>query len=154
MHLSGRSAWNTTCRERLTRLSHAGHSLTFACDQAGRLTRLTNENGEHATFAWDTMDRLTQERPDRLLSPKTRCANGATRPDCLFFAAHGLRKAICRRIAEAEGDVFKVMAVSRYTDIKEAQKYCDRFNRKGQTNSAITGVPDEVVGEPNLTNPS
>src|SRR5690606_33523133 len=113
MQLSGRSAWNTTCRERLTRLSHAGHSLTFACDQAGRLTRLTNENGEHATFAWDTMDRLTQERPDRTLSPKTRCANGATRPDCLFLLPMGCvrpsvagsrrPKAMCSRLWRSAG---------------------------------------------------
>ena len=60
-------------------------------------------------------------------------------PHC---SSHGLRKAICRRIAEVEGDVFKVMAVSGHTDIKEAQKYCDRFNRKGKADSAIAGLPD------------
>ncbi|MBP0714258.1 RHS repeat-associated core domain-containing protein [Burkholderia sola] len=46
---------------RLTHRSHAGHSLAFAYDAAGRLAQLTNENGEHTHFAWDAMDRLTQE---------------------------------------------------------------------------------------------
>ncbi|MCP1106292.1 DUF4329 domain-containing protein [Serratia nevei] len=46
---------------RLVRRSHAGNSLAFAYDSAGRLTQLTNENGEHTHFAWDAMDRLTQE---------------------------------------------------------------------------------------------
>jgi YD repeat-containing protein len=46
---------------RLVRRSHAGTSLGFAYDAAGRLTQLTNENGEHTTFAWDVMDRLARE---------------------------------------------------------------------------------------------
>ncbi len=46
---------------RIVRRSHAGQSLGFAYDAAGRLTQLTNENGEHTTFAWDVMDRLTRE---------------------------------------------------------------------------------------------
>ncbi|MFE1572860.1 RHS repeat-associated core domain-containing protein [Comamonas odontotermitis] len=46
---------------RLVRRSHAGTSLGFAYDAAGRLTQLTNENGEHTTFAWDVMDRLAKE---------------------------------------------------------------------------------------------
>lgn len=46
---------------RLVRRSHAGHSLAFAYDVAGRLTQLTNENGEHTTFAWDAVDRLVRE---------------------------------------------------------------------------------------------
>ncbi|QNP47416.1 RHS repeat protein [Diaphorobacter aerolatus] len=46
---------------RLTRRSHAGHSLAFAYDVAGRLALLTNENGEHTRFEWDVMDRLARE---------------------------------------------------------------------------------------------
>lgn len=73
----------------------------------------------------------------------------AALPNC---SSHGLRKAICRRIAEVEGDVFKVMAVSGHTDIKEAQKYCDRFNRMGKADSAIHGLPSGAESEQNLTN--
>ncbi len=46
---------------RLVRRSYAGHSLGFAYDAAGRLTHLTNENGENTTFIWDVMDRLARE---------------------------------------------------------------------------------------------
>ena len=46
---------------RLVRRSHAGQSLEFAYDAAGRLTQLTNENAEHTTFTWDVMDRLHKE---------------------------------------------------------------------------------------------
>ncbi len=46
---------------RLVRRSHAGTNLGFAYDAAGRLVQLTNENGEHTTFAWDVMDRLARE---------------------------------------------------------------------------------------------
>ncbi|WP_410968178.1 hypothetical protein, partial [Salmonella sp. SAL04281] len=30
-------------------------------DAAGRVTQLTNENGSHSAFTWDTLDRLTQQ---------------------------------------------------------------------------------------------
>ena len=67
-------------------------------------------------------------------------------------SSHGLRKAICRRSAEIEGDVFKVMAVSGHTDIKEAQKYCDRFNRMNKADSAISRLPSGVDGGQTLAN--
>lgn len=68
-------------------------------------------------------------------------------------SAHGLRKAICRRVAEIEGDVFKVMAVSGHTDIKEAQKYCEAFGRQKKADAAISSLPSGGNGEQRLTNP-
>lgn len=67
-------------------------------------------------------------------------------------SSHGLRKAICRRVAEIEGDVFKVMAVSGHTDIKEAQKYCEAFGRRKKADAAIASLPDGANGEQNSTN--
>lgn len=67
-------------------------------------------------------------------------------------SAHGLRKAICRRIAEIEGDVFKVMAVSGHKNLKEAQRYCDQFGRKAKADSAIASLPSGGNREQNLTN--
>ncbi len=67
-------------------------------------------------------------------------------------SAHGLRKAICRRIAEVEGDVFKVMAVSGHRDIREAQKYCERFGRHAKADSAIASLPSGAKAEQKLTN--
>ncbi len=70
-------------------------------------------------------------------------------PNC---SSHGLRKAICRRIAEIEGDVFKVMAVSGHHDLKEAQKYIDKYNRKAKADSAIESLPSGGNQERNLAN--
>lgn len=67
-------------------------------------------------------------------------------------AAHGLRKAICRRIAEVEGDPFKVMAVSGHHDLKEVQRYCEKFGRIAKADSAIASLPSGGNGEQNLTN--
>ncbi|MFV0301709.1 MAG: hypothetical protein ACK5IP_12670 [Paracoccus sp. (in: a-proteobacteria)] len=55
-------------------------------------------------------------------------------------AAQRLRKAICRRVAEIEGNVFKVMAVSGHHDLKQAQRYIDRYNRKAKADSAIESL--------------
>ncbi|WP_326538133.1 RHS repeat-associated core domain-containing protein [Pseudorhodoferax sp.] len=46
---------------RLVKQTHAGLSLGFEYDVAGRLTRLVNENGAQSRFAWDALDRLVQE---------------------------------------------------------------------------------------------
>jgi YD repeat-containing protein len=46
---------------RLTQRTHGGLRLQFEYDLAGRLTRLINENNSQSRFAWDVMDRLTQE---------------------------------------------------------------------------------------------
>lgn len=70
-------------------------------------------------------------------------------PNC---TAHGLRKAICRRIAEIENDVFKVMSVSGHKDIKQAQKYIEAFGRKAKADAAIHSLPYGANGEQNLTN--
>lgn len=70
-------------------------------------------------------------------------------PHC---SSHGLRKAICRRIDEIEGDVFKVMAVSGHHDLKEAQKYIDKYNRKAKANSAIGSLPGGGNQERTLAN--
>lgn len=70
-------------------------------------------------------------------------------PNC---SSHGLRKAICRRIAEIEGDVTKVMAVSGHHDLKEAQKYIDKFNRKAKADSAIESLPGGGNREQKLAN--
>lgn len=67
-------------------------------------------------------------------------------------SSHGLRKAICRRIAEAEGTAFQIMSVSGHISLKEAQKYCEEFGRKGLADSAIASLPGGANGEQKLTN--
>lgn len=46
---------------RVTRRWQRGLEVRFAWDVAGRLVRLTNENGATSRFAWDAMDRLVEE---------------------------------------------------------------------------------------------
>ncbi|PXY98857.1 hypothetical protein DKK71_00640 [Snodgrassella alvi] len=47
-----------------TRIDAAGCQLGFSYDAYGRLTALTNENGEQYRFQYDAGDRLTENRPN------------------------------------------------------------------------------------------
>lgn len=66
-------------------------------------------------------------------------------------SSHGLRKAICRRIAEAGGTPFEIMSVSGHVSLSEAQRYCEAFGRKRLSDSAFEKMAG-VEGEQNLTN--
>lgn len=66
-------------------------------------------------------------------------------------SSHGLRKAICRRIAEAGGTPFEIMSVSGHVTLSEAQRYCETFGRKGLSDSAFDKM-DGVKPEQKLTN--
>ncbi|MGJ3700011.1 RHS repeat-associated core domain-containing protein [Variovorax sp. AFSI2.2] len=46
---------------RVTRRWQDGYGVQYDYDIAGRLVQLTNENGAHAHFAWDAMDRQVSE---------------------------------------------------------------------------------------------
>jgi integrase len=67
-------------------------------------------------------------------------------------SSHGLRKAICRRIAEAGGEAHEIMSVSGHITLAEAQRYCESFGRKGLADSAISRLPHGAKTEQNLTN--
>lgn len=66
-------------------------------------------------------------------------------------SSHGLRKAICRRIAEAEGTPHEIMSVSGHVTMSEAQRYCETFGRKGLSDSAFAKM-GRTNPEQNLTN--
>ncbi len=82
----------------------------------------------------------------------TSMRNWCDRAGLPLCTSHGLRKAICRRIAEIENDVFKVMAVSGHKDLKEVQKYIEKFGRQKKADSAISSLPSGAGGDQNLTN--
>ena len=46
------------------------------------------------------------------------------------LSAHGLRKAACRRLAEAGCSAPQIMAVSGHKTLAEAQRYIEAANRK------------------------
>lgn len=66
-------------------------------------------------------------------------------------SSHGLRKAICRRIAEAEGTPHEIMSVSGHVTLAEAQRYCETFGRRALSDSAFEKM-DRTKAEQNLTN--
>lgn len=67
-------------------------------------------------------------------------------------SSHGLRKAICRRIAEAGGEAHEIMSVSGHITLAEAQRYCEDFGRKGLADSAIARLPHGAKSEQKLAN--
>jgi integrase len=67
-------------------------------------------------------------------------------------SAHGLRKAICRRIAEAGASPHEIMSVSGHITLAEAQRYSEDFGRKGLADSAIARLPHGAKPEQSLVN--
>ncbi|MGR3478024.1 MAG: tyrosine-type recombinase/integrase [Sulfitobacter sp.] len=89
--------------------------------------------------------------------PRTRAGLGSSmRKWCdaaglPLCSSHGLRKAICRRIAEAGGTPFEIMSVSGQVTLAMAQKYCETFGRRDLADSAFSRL-DGTKAEQNLTN--
>lgn len=50
---------------------------------------------------------------------------------------HGLRKAACRRLAEAGCSALEVMSITGHRNIKEIETYCAAVNKKRLANAAI-----------------
>lgn len=53
---------------------------------------------------------------------------------------HGLRKAACRRLADAECSAPEIMAVSGHKSLREAQRYVEEANQKKLANSAMARI--------------
>lgn len=51
---------------------------------------------------------------------------------------HGLRKAACRRLAEAGCSALEIMSITGHNNIKEIETYCAEVNKKRLAQSAIT----------------
>ena len=68
-------------------------------------------------------------------------------------SSHGLRKAICRRLAEAGCTPHEILSVSGHITLAEAQRYCEEFGRKNLSDSAIGKLPGRPNGEQVVTNP-
>ncbi|WP_424989710.1 tyrosine-type recombinase/integrase [Fluviibacterium sp. S390] len=66
-------------------------------------------------------------------------------------SSHGLRKAICRRIAEAGGTSFEIMSVSGHVTLSEAERYCATFGRIALSDSAFAKM-EGTKSEQNVTN--
>ena len=70
-------------------------------------------------------------------------------------SAHGLRKAACRRLAEAGCSAMEIMAISGHASLREVQRYCVAVNQAHMARSAMammTGAfpakPGTQIGKP------
>jgi integrase len=66
---------------------------------------------------------------------------------------HGLRKACCRRLAEAGCSPHEIMSVSGHVALKEVERYTRAANRARLANSAIATLQMAQKGEGNLGKP-
>jgi integrase len=105
-----------------------------------------------AAAAKDHMTFLIGERQDKSFTAKYFSRWFAELCDAAGLdglSAHGLRKAACRRLAEAGCSAPQIMAVSGHKSLKEVQRYIEEFDRRGAAGEAMTRVAkaagDDVV---------
>ncbi|WP_363262574.1 tyrosine-type recombinase/integrase [Mesorhizobium sp.] len=55
---------------------------------------------------------------------------------------HGLRKAACRRLAEAGCSARQIMAITGHTDIREVERYCREAEKKLLADAAMAKLDD------------
>lgn len=60
-------------------------------------------------------------------------------------SAHGLRKAICVRLAEAGCDALRIMAITGHQNLAEVQTYIAAVNKKKLAQEAINSLPKMAV---------
>ena len=56
------------------------------------------------------------------------------------FSSHGLRKAICRRLADAGCDVLQIQAITGHKDIKEIMTYVQARDRARAAETAMKAI--------------
>lgn len=105
--------------------------------------------GRQGVFTYLQTSYGTVRSPDGLGNAMRDWCDKAGLPLC---SAHGLRKAICRRIAESGGQAHEIMSVSGHITLAEAQRYCEDFGRKGLADSAIARLSHGVKSEQKLAN--
>ena len=101
------------------------------------------------TFTFLQTQQGRARTPNGLGTSMRKWCDKAGLPLC---SSHGLRKAICRRLAEAGAEVFEIMSVSGHISIKEVQTYIAEFGRKDLSDAAIARLPNGVESEQKLAN--
>ncbi|WP_456390440.1 tyrosine-type recombinase/integrase [Profundibacter sp.] len=89
--------------------------------------------------------------PDGFGNAMRKWCNEASLPLC---SAHGLRKSICRRLAEAGCTPHEIMSISGHITLPMAQKYCAQFGRRDLSDPAMLKFQNGPIAEQNLTNHS
>lgn len=62
------------------------------------------------------------------------------------LSAHGLRKACCRRLAEAGCSAPEIMAISGHSSLKEVQRYIAAADQTRMAKAAITAITRKKDG--------
>ena len=62
------------------------------------------------------------------------------------LASHGLRKAICRRLADAGCDALQIMAITGHRDIKQIMIYIEARDRGRAAEAAIKAIGEHPGG--------
>jgi integrase len=65
---------------------------------------------------------------------RERCREAGVRKE---LSIHGLRKAACRRLAEAGCTPHEIMAISGHTTLKEVTRYTNKVDRKHMARIAM-----------------
>jgi len=87
--------------------------------------------------------------PEGLGTSMRKWCDKAVLPLC---SSHGLRKAICRRLAEAGATAPEIMSVSGHNTIAEVQRYIAAFGRQNAADAAFSKLPGGPKPERNVTN--
>ncbi len=87
-----------------------------------------------------------QRSPDGLGIAMRKWCDQAGLKNC---SSHGLRKAMCRRIAEAGGTAHEIMSVSGHLSLAEAQRYCSEFGRANLADAAFGKLDESLKREQN-----
>lgn len=87
--------------------------------------------------------------PEGLGNAMRKWCDKAGLPNC---TAHGLRKAIARRLAEAEAKPHEIMAVTGHKTLALVQLYTDAADREGLADTAFAKLISRPNGEQNVVN--
>jgi integrase len=66
----------------------------------------------------------------------------------LGYSAHALRKAMCRRLAEAGCSAPQIAAISGHLTLAEVQRYIEGANKKRMARDAMRSITRTTIGEP------
>jgi integrase len=66
----------------------------------------------------------------------------------LGLSAHGLRKAMCRRLAEAGCSASQIAAISGHATLREVERYCKAADRERLARDAMKAITGTKIGNP------
>jgi integrase/recombinase XerD len=124
-------------------------ALTAMPANEDSLTFLTTDNGKPFASAAAFGNKFADWCKDAGLRI-VRCDDGRTRS----YRAHGLRKAACRRLAEAGCTAPEIMAVSGHNTLAQVQIYIDEVEQERMANNAMEKRAAAIKTETETYKPS